>query len=126
MYHIGDCLCLFDAFQTFSQSNVTKLCPGSQCTFAFYGGESLYHRYIFVLQLCNLLVFLWLVNFTIALGQCTLAGAFASYYWALRKPEDIPPCPLASSFGRALRYAAISAFKACRRLIMSVSGGLLD
>uniref|UniRef100_A0A9J8BS93 Choline transporter-like protein n=1 Tax=Cyprinus carpio carpio TaxID=630221 RepID=A0A9J8BS93_CYPCA len=90
--------------ETFSQSNVTKLCPGSQCTFAFYGGESLYHRYIFVLQLCNLLVFLWLVNFTIALGQCTLAGAFASYYWALRKPEDIPPCPLASSFGRALRY----------------------
>ncbi|XP_056108241.1 choline transporter-like protein 5-B isoform X5 [Rhinichthys klamathensis goyatoka] len=90
--------------ETFSQSNVTTLCPGSQCTFAFYGGESLYHRYIFVLQLCNLLVFLWLVNFTIALGQCTLAGAFASYYWALRKPEDIPPCPLGSSFGRALRY----------------------
>uniref|UniRef100_A0A8C1DNA7 Choline transporter-like protein n=1 Tax=Cyprinus carpio carpio TaxID=630221 RepID=A0A8C1DNA7_CYPCA len=90
--------------ETFSQSNVTKLCPGSQCTFAFYGGESLYHRYIFVLQLCNLLVFLWVVNFTIALGQCTLAGAFASYYWALRKPEDIPACPLASSFGRALRY----------------------
>ncbi|XP_050973367.1 choline transporter-like protein 5-B isoform X1 [Labeo rohita] len=90
--------------ETFSQSNVTKLCPGSQCTFAFYGGESLYHRYIFVLQLCNFLVFLWLVNFTIALGQCTLAGAFASYYWALRKPADIPPCPLASSFGRALRY----------------------
>uniref|UniRef100_A0A671Q953 Choline transporter-like protein n=1 Tax=Sinocyclocheilus anshuiensis TaxID=1608454 RepID=A0A671Q953_9TELE len=102
--HIGDSFRLFDVFQTFSQSNVTKLCPGSQCTFAFYGGESLYHRYIFVLQLCNLLVFLWLVNFTIALGQCTLAGAFASYYWALRKPADIPPCPLASSFGRALRY----------------------
>uniref|UniRef100_A0A672LKH3 Choline transporter-like protein n=1 Tax=Sinocyclocheilus grahami TaxID=75366 RepID=A0A672LKH3_SINGR len=101
---VMSCWFLFDVFQTFSQSNVTKLCPGSQCTFAFYGGESLYHRYIFVLQLCNLLVFLWLVNFTIALGQCTLAGAFASYYWALRKPADIPPCPLASSFGRALRY----------------------
>ncbi|TRY83218.1 hypothetical protein DNTS_014152 [Danionella cerebrum] len=90
--------------ETFTQSNVTKLCPGSQCTFAFYGGESLYHQYIFVLQLCNLLVFLWLMNFIIALGQCTLAGAFASYYWALRKPADIPPWPLASSFGRALRY----------------------
>ncbi|KAI7798045.1 Choline transporter-like protein 5-B [Triplophysa rosa] len=90
--------------KTFGQSNVTKLCPGSQCTFAFYGGESWYHRYIFAFQLCNLFIFLWLVNFTIALGQCTLAGAFASYYWALRKPADIPPCPLASSFGRALRY----------------------
>uniref|UniRef100_A0A8C7R3K0 Choline transporter-like protein n=1 Tax=Oncorhynchus mykiss TaxID=8022 RepID=A0A8C7R3K0_ONCMY len=90
--------------ETFSQTNVTKVCPGSQCTFAFYGGESLYHRYIFVLQLCNLLVFLWLVNFTNALGQCTLAGAFASYYWALRKPQDIPSCPLFSSFSRAVRW----------------------
>uniref|UniRef100_A0AAY4BYT0 Choline transporter-like protein n=1 Tax=Denticeps clupeoides TaxID=299321 RepID=A0AAY4BYT0_9TELE len=86
------------------ETNVTKVCPGAQCTFAFYGGESIYHRYIFILQLCNLLVFLWLVNFTIALGQCTLAGAFASYYWALQKPADIPACPLFSSFGRAVRY----------------------
>lgn len=72
--------------------------------FAFYGGESVYHRYILVLHLCNLFVFLWLVNFTIALGQCTLAGAFASYYWALKKPNDIPACPLYSSFSRAIRY----------------------
>ncbi|KAM9502093.1 choline transporter-like protein 5-B isoform 3-T5 [Salvelinus alpinus] len=90
--------------ETFSQTNVTTVCPGSQCTFAFYGGESLYHHYIFVLQLCNVLMFLWLVNFTIALGQCTLAGAFASYYWALKKPQDIPSCPLFSSFSRAVRY----------------------
>lgn len=74
--------------------------------FAFYGGESVYHRYILVLHLCNLFVFLWLVNFTIALGQCTLAGAFASYYWALKKPSDIPACPLYSSFSRAIRYGA--------------------
>lgn len=90
--------------KTFSQTNITKVCPGSQCMFAFYGGESVYHRYILVLHLCNLFVFLWLVNFTIALGQCTLAGAFASYYWALRKPTDIPACPLYSSFSRAIRY----------------------
>ncbi|KAF7658124.1 hypothetical protein LDENG_00017200 [Lucifuga dentata] len=90
--------------ETFSQTDVPKVCPGSQCTFAFYGGETLYHHYVFVLQLCNLLVFLWLVNFTIALGQCTLAGAFASYYWALKKPNDIPTCPLFSSFSRAIRY----------------------
>ncbi|XP_053099926.1 choline transporter-like protein 5 isoform X3 [Hemicordylus capensis] len=90
--------------ETFNTTNVTKLCPGAQCTFAFYGGESLYHRYIFVFQICNVFVFLWLVNFAIALGQCTLAGAFASYYWAFRKPADIPACPLFSSFGRAIRY----------------------
>lgn len=77
--------------------------------FAFYGGESVYHRYILVLHLCNLFVFLWLVNFTIALGQCTLAGAFASYYWALKKPNDIPACPLYSSFSRAIRYEGASA-----------------
>ncbi|XP_055364491.1 choline transporter-like protein 5-B isoform X2 [Betta splendens] len=90
--------------KTFNQTNITKVCPGSQCLFAFYGGESVYHRYIIVLHLCNLFVFLWLVNFTIALGQCTLAGAFASYYWALKKPNDIPACPLYSSFSRAIRY----------------------
>uniref|UniRef100_A0A8C4EIV7 Choline transporter-like protein n=1 Tax=Dicentrarchus labrax TaxID=13489 RepID=A0A8C4EIV7_DICLA len=95
---------LFPFFQTFSQTNFTKVCPGSQCMFAFYGGESVYHRYILVLHLFNLFVFLWLVNFTIALGQCTLAGAFASYYWALKKPNDIPACPLYSSFSRAIRY----------------------
>ncbi|XP_030582546.1 choline transporter-like protein 5-B isoform X2 [Archocentrus centrarchus] len=90
--------------QTFSKTNITKVCPGSQCMFAFYGGESVYHRYIVVFHLCNLFVFLWLVNFTIALGQCTLAGAFASYYWALKKPKDIPACPLYSSFSRAIRF----------------------
>ncbi|XP_072918599.1 choline transporter-like protein 5-B isoform X3 [Hemitrygon akajei] len=90
--------------ETFNTSNVTKLCPGAQCAFAFYGGETVYHKYIFILQLCNLFVFLWLVNFAIALGQCTLAGAFASYYWAFRKPADIPSFPLLASFGRALRY----------------------
>uniref|UniRef100_A0A3Q2DNM7 Choline transporter-like protein n=1 Tax=Cyprinodon variegatus TaxID=28743 RepID=A0A3Q2DNM7_CYPVA len=90
--------------QTFNQTNITKVCPGAQCLFAFYGGESVYHRYILVLHLCNLFVFLWLVNFVLALGKCTLSGAFASYYWAKRKPKDIPSCPVYSSFSRAIRY----------------------
>ncbi|XP_053325682.1 choline transporter-like protein 5 isoform X5 [Spea bombifrons] len=90
--------------ETFNATNVTRLCPGSQCTFAFYGGESFYHRYILIFQLCNVFVFLWLVNFSIALGQVTLAGAFASYYWAFRKPADIPACPVFASFGRAIRF----------------------
>uniref|UniRef100_A0A1A7YPK5 Choline transporter-like protein n=1 Tax=Iconisemion striatum TaxID=60296 RepID=A0A1A7YPK5_9TELE len=92
------------SLMTFNQTNVTKVCPGAQCMFAFYGGESVYHQYILVLHLCNLFVVLWLVNFIFALGQCTLAGAFASYYWAPRKPKDIPPFPLYSSFSRAIRY----------------------
>ncbi|CAK7304598.1 Choline transporter-like protein 5 [Vulpes lagopus] len=36
--------------------------------------------------------------------ECALAGAFASYYWAFRKPDDIPPYPLFTAFGRAIRY----------------------
>lgn len=107
---------LFHYQQSFNRTNITKQCPGAQCLFAFYGGESLYHRYIFILQLCNLLVFLWLVNFTIALGQCTIAGAFASYYWARRKPADIPPCPVFSSFSRAIRYSSsVSYWKRCSK-----------
>uniref|UniRef100_A0AAQ4PKY6 Choline transporter-like protein n=1 Tax=Gasterosteus aculeatus aculeatus TaxID=481459 RepID=A0AAQ4PKY6_GASAC len=107
--------------ETFNRSNISKsaLCLGSQCLFAFYGGETAYHRYLFLLQLSNLLVFLWLVNFNLALEQCTLAGTFASYYWARRKPQDIPPCPLLLSFSRAIRYHTGSlAFGA---LILSVA-----
>uniref|UniRef100_A0A8C6TRS9 Choline transporter-like protein n=1 Tax=Neogobius melanostomus TaxID=47308 RepID=A0A8C6TRS9_9GOBI len=79
-------------------------CMGSQCLFAFYGGETLLHRHLPRLQLFNLLVLLWLLNFSLALQRCTLAGAFSSYYWAQRKPQDVPPCPLYSSFTRTLRY----------------------
>lgn len=96
---------IFFPFQTFNRSDIFKydLCQGSRCLFAFYGGETYYHRYLFWLQLSNLLLFFWLVNFSLALEQCSLAGAFASYYWANNKPWDIPSCPLFLSFFRAIR-----------------------
>ncbi|NXO25761.1 CTL2 protein, partial [Cisticola juncidis] len=90
--------------ETFNTTNVTKLCPDAQCLFAFYGGETAYHKYLIVLQFFNVFMFFWLANFVIALGQVTLAGAFASYYWAFKKPDDMPAFPLFSAFGRALRY----------------------
>ncbi|XP_062261027.1 choline transporter-like protein 5-A isoform X3 [Platichthys flesus] len=92
--------------ETFNRTNISTsaLCLGTQCQFAFYGGETSYYRYLFLLQLFNLLVFLWLVNFSLALEQCTLAGTFANYYWAKRKPHDIPACSLLLSFIRAVRY----------------------
>ncbi|NXA57807.1 CTL2 protein, partial [Mohoua ochrocephala] len=90
--------------ETFNTSNVTKLCPDAQCLFAFYGGETAYHKYLIALQFFNVFMFFWLANFVIALGQVTLAGAFASYYWAFKKPDDMPAFPLFSAFGRALRY----------------------
>ncbi|XP_005622113.1 choline transporter-like protein 5 isoform X1 [Canis lupus familiaris] len=90
--------------EIFNTTEIAKACPEAQCNFAFYGGKSLYHQYVPTFQMFNLFVFFWLINFVIALGQCALAGAFASYYWAFRKPDDIPPHPLFTAFGRAIRY----------------------
>ncbi|XP_012665653.2 choline transporter-like protein 2 isoform X2 [Otolemur garnettii] len=90
--------------ETFPSINESRLCPDARCQFAFYGGESGYHRVLLGLQIFNAFMFFWLANFVLALGQVTLAGAFASYYWALRKPDDLPAFPLFSAFGRALRY----------------------
>lgn len=90
--------------QNFSDSPEKKACPDSQCLFAFYGGETPYHKYLIVLQFYNVFLFFWCANFVIALGQMTLAGAFASYYWAFSKPDDIPTFPVFSSLGRSLRF----------------------
>ncbi|XP_067341975.1 choline transporter-like protein 5-B isoform X2 [Channa argus] len=113
--------------KTFNDSDIPKTCPKSKCLFAFYGGESVYHRYIIVPHLCNLFVLLWLVNYIIALGQCTLAGAFASYYWALNKSKDIPTCPLYSSFSRAISYHTGSlAFGSLIVSMLQMVGNVLD
>ncbi|KAG7491600.1 hypothetical protein MATL_G00005370 [Megalops atlanticus] len=90
--------------KTFSTTNITTSCPDAECLFAFYGGESSYHKYLIFLQFYNVFLFFWCANFVTALGQVTLAGAFASYYWAFKKPDDIPSNPVLSSLGRALRY----------------------
>uniref|UniRef100_A0A3Q3E5V3 Choline transporter-like protein n=1 Tax=Hippocampus comes TaxID=109280 RepID=A0A3Q3E5V3_HIPCM len=52
----------------------------------------------------NVFLFFWCCNFVTALGQVTLAGAFASYYWAFKKPDDMPPNPVLSSLARTLKY----------------------
>uniref|UniRef100_A0A671KNI7 Choline transporter-like protein n=1 Tax=Sinocyclocheilus anshuiensis TaxID=1608454 RepID=A0A671KNI7_9TELE len=79
-------------------------CPSARCVFINYNTEGLFQKNLFNLQIYNVIAFLWCVNFVIALGHCTLAGAFASYYWAFSKPADIPTFPLIQSFMRALRY----------------------
>ncbi|KAK7940164.1 hypothetical protein WMY93_003490 [Mugilogobius chulae] len=88
----------------YSTSLMKAECPDSECLFAFYGGETAYHKYLIGLQFYNVFLLFWCANFVIALGQMTLAGAFASYYWAFVKPGDIPTCPIFASMGRALRY----------------------
>lgn len=89
--------------QTFNTTNITAQCPDAECLFAFYGGETYYHKYLIMFQFYNVFLFFWCANFVTALGQVTLAGAFASYYWAFKKPDDIPANPICSSLGRALR-----------------------
>lgn len=89
--------------QNFSTSPMKADCPDSECLFAFYGGETLYHKYLIGLQFYNVFLFFWCANFVTALGQMTLAGAFASYYWAVVKPDDMPAFPVFSALGRSLR-----------------------
>uniref|UniRef100_A0A4W5PEE6 Choline transporter-like protein n=1 Tax=Hucho hucho TaxID=62062 RepID=A0A4W5PEE6_9TELE len=88
----------------FSTSSMKAECQDSKCLFAFYGGETVYHKYLIGLQFYNVFLFFWCANFVTALGQMTLAGAFASYYWAFVKPDDMPAFPIFSSLGRSLRY----------------------
>ncbi|GAV01801.1 hypothetical protein RvY_12453-3 [Ramazzottius varieornatus] len=60
--------------------------------------------YMFFFQVYNAFGFLWATAFCSALGQMTLAGAFASYYWAWLKPDDLPWFPLLASLYRCFRY----------------------
>lgn len=73
---------------------------GQICDFVKYGGQ----QYIIPILVFMLFMFLWVMNFIVALGQMTLAGSFASYYWAFEKPKDIPAFPLTAAFYRSLRY----------------------
>ncbi|XP_023665535.1 choline transporter-like protein 4 isoform X3 [Paramormyrops kingsleyae] len=85
-------------------SSLYSPCSSAQCIFIKYNNEGLFQRNMFNLQIYNVLGLLWCVNFVIALGQCSLAGAFASYYWAFSKPADIPAFPLCQAFFRTLQY----------------------
>ncbi|CAL1541152.1 unnamed protein product [Lymnaea stagnalis] len=80
-------------------SNNTEI-GGEVCGFFKYGKGD----YTIYLQIYNLFMLFWLVNFVAALGQLTLSGAFASYYWAFNKPKDIPAFPLLGAFWRCFRY----------------------
>ena len=81
------------------QENTTS---GSVCSFVKYGGD----EYTLYLQAFQLFMLFWSANFVVALGQMTLAGAVASYYWAFNKPKDVPALPLFSSLKRTLRYVS--------------------
>ncbi|XP_071802094.1 choline transporter-like protein 2 [Asterias amurensis] len=73
---------------------------GASCMFSSYKLPS----YIIYLQFYNLFGLFWMMEFVVALGQVALSGAFASYFWAYHKPQDIPTLPLWGGLYRALRY----------------------
>jgi choline transporter-like protein 2/4/5 len=73
---------------------------GELCSFVKYGGDT----YKTAMMVYMLFMFFWLMNFIIALDEMTLAGSFASYYWAWDKKTDIPTFPLGSAFYRSFRY----------------------
>ncbi|XP_074188816.1 choline transporter-like protein 4 isoform X1 [Rhinolophus sinicus] len=79
-------------------------CPGLMCVFQGYLSTGLVQRSLFNLQIYGVLGLFWTLNWVLALGQCVLAGAFASFYWAFNKPRDIPTFPLGAAFIRTLRY----------------------
>ncbi|XP_074873735.1 choline transporter-like protein 4 [Carettochelys insculpta] len=89
--------------RTFNASHY-RPCTAVSCSFYKYNVDGLYQRNLFNLQLYNVLGLLWAANFVLALGQCALAGAFASYYWARDKARDVPACAVGGSYLRALRY----------------------
>lgn len=112
--------------QNFNSTNYPD-CPSAHCIFIKYNNESLFQNNLSKLQIYNAVAFLWLANFVIALGQCTLAGAFASYYWAYTKPKDIPMFPVTASFIRSLRYHVGSlAFGALILTLVQIARVLLE
>lgn len=64
---------------------------------------SLHSRYSLYVLIFQIFTFFWLAYFVAAVGELVLAGAFASYYWAFRKPDDIPALPVLKAIGIALR-----------------------
>lgn len=61
-------------------------------------------RHVWKYHAVNVFATLWLIHFISGISQTTLAGAFASYYWAYNKPRDVPFFAVTASFSRCFRY----------------------
>uniref|UniRef100_A0A8C4FG25 Choline transporter-like protein n=1 Tax=Catagonus wagneri TaxID=51154 RepID=A0A8C4FG25_9CETA len=106
---------------------VNSTCPGLMCVFQGYLSTGLVQRSLFNLQIYGVLGLFWTINWVLALGQCVLAGAFASFYWAFHKPRDIPTFPLSSAFIRTLRYHTGSlAFGALILTLVQIARAVLE
>lgn len=85
--------CWFLECRVLIQLKLPKLALGLSVILLSSGGKSLYHQYITTLPVTQSICLSLAYKLCHYWGQCALAGAFASYYWAL-KTDDIPPYPL--------------------------------
>lgn len=79
-----------------SNLEITQLKP--QCVL----NQKLSRQHVWKYHAANLFATLWLIHFLSGISQTTLAGAFASYYWAFRKPRDVPFFAVSRSFWRVI------------------------
>lgn len=65
--------------------------------------QTLSRQHVWKYHALNLFATLWLIHFISGISQTTLAGAFASYYWAEGKPRHVPFFAVTRSFGRVIK-----------------------
>jgi len=96
------------------------------CQFSGYTSDYPLTNSTVVIQFVNLFGFYWTINFVTAVGQCTLAGAFASWYFAFKKPDDVPALPLFNSFLRSFWHLGTLAFGSLIIAIVQILRAILD
>ncbi|XP_075533716.1 choline transporter-like 2 isoform X5 [Dermacentor variabilis] len=68
------------------EANKSSSLSHLKCQFTQYVANQHLSR----LQIYNFIGLIWGMFFIVGLGQVALAAAFASYYWAFNKPQDVP------------------------------------
>lgn len=85
---------------SFEDVNNTSRIDGLKCQFAQY----ITNQHLSRAQIYNLIGLIWGMFFIVGLGQVALAAAFASYYWAFRKPQDVPFFAVLNGLCLTVRY----------------------
>jgi len=96
------------------------------CLFTKYKGNYGWTEETIVVQLVNLFGFYWAMNFVTAINQMTLAGAFASWYFAFKKPDDVPTFALTNAFFRSFYHFGTMAFGALIIAIIQIFRAILN